>query len=117
MGGNWTEISTGLKLFVITMTGLLVIGSILLVVGMIRTSGKMVEEAEAEQAARQSVEAAGPRGEHHVALPAGTRLVSIAADGGLLYLHLVDAAGRPRILVLDAASGEQRARIHLEPTP
>ncbi len=96
------------------------IGLILLAVGMARTAGKMVEEAEEQQAARAPATAAGGeglRGEHRAALPAGTRLVSIAADGGLLYLHLVDAEGRPHIRVLDAASGERRARIDLEPAP
>ncbi len=84
----------------------------------------MVEEAEKQQAARTPASALAPaasgegvRGEHRIALPAGMRLVSIAADGGLLYLHLVDGEGRAHIRVLDAASGAPRARIDLEPAP
>ena len=102
----------------ITVTGLLVIGLVLLAVGMARNSGKMVETAEAEQQARTArAPAGGLRGEHRIVVPPGTKLQSIAAEGGLLYLHVVDAGGGPRVIVLDAATGARRARILLEPAP
>ncbi len=118
MGGNWTDISTGLKLFVITVNGLLVIGLILLAVGMARTPRRLVEEAEGQAAqAAISSQSIGLMGEHRIGVAKGTRLRSIDADGGRLYLHVVDAGGLDRIIVLDAATGERRATILLEPAP
>ena len=80
MGANWTETSTGLKLLVITMTGLLVVGLILLAVGLARTAGELGRIVAAD-----GVPAAAARpaqsfeGEFEIEIPAGTRLRSITA--------------------------------------
>ena len=118
MGANWTETSTGLKLLVITMTGLLVVGLILLAVGLARTAGALGRIVAAD-----GVPAAAARpaqsfeGEFEIEIPAGTRLRSITATDDLLYLHVGGAGAADTIVVLDRRTGAGRARIILRPAP
>ena len=69
------------------MTGLLVIGLILLVVGMARTAGEM----------------APPPADGRIALPAGARVLEMAPDGEQLYLRIEEPGGGQAILLLDKA--------------
>lgn len=70
------------------MTGLLVIGLILLVVGMARTARDMTPPAP---------------GEGRIALPAGARVLEMAPHGDALYLRIEEADGGQAILLLDKA--------------
>lgn len=70
------------------MTGLLVVGLILLVVGMARTAGELRPP---------------PPGEGRIALPAGARVLEMAPDGDRLYLRIEEPDGGQAILLLDAS--------------
>lgn len=83
------------------MTGLLVLGLILLAYGMVRTAGKMSADL----------------GEVAVPVPEGADLVNVSADGGRLYVALRHADGTQEVLVLEAKSGRQVGRYRLTPTP
>ena len=69
------------------MTGLLVIGLILLVVGMARTAGEL----------------APPTVDGRIALPQGARVLEMAPNGEQLYLRIEEAGGGQAILLLDKA--------------
>lgn len=116
MGANWTETSTGLKLLVITMTGLLVVGLILLAVGLARTAGELGRIVAADGGPAAAARSAQSfEGEFEIEIPAGTRLRSITATDDLLYLHVGGAVDT--IVVLDRRTGAERARIILRPAP
>ena len=80
------------------MTGLLVIGLILLVVGMARTAGEMT----------------APPADGRIALPAGARVLEMAPADGRLYLRIEEADGGQAILLLDQAK-QPIGRWSLEP--
>lgn len=69
------------------MTGLLVIGLVLLMVGMARTAGEM---------------ATAPV-EGRIVLPAGARVLEMAPHGDALYLRVEEPGGGQAILLLDKA--------------
>ncbi len=108
MTQHWTENSTRLKLLVGVMTTLLVIGLILLVVGIARTSKELSEQGE-QLAARI--------GDVPVQIAPGDTLINLSAEGGKLYVGLRHGDGTQSILVLDAKSGEQLGRLKLEAKP
>lgn len=83
------------------MTTLLVIGLIVLVVGMARTTGEFSMQS----------------GDRSVAIPAGSELMSASADDGRLYLLLHHDDGRRSILVLDAASGQRLGEMAVITSP
>ncbi len=70
------------------MTGLLVVGLVLLVVGMARTAGELTSP---------------PAGEGRIALPQGARVLEMAPDGERLYLRIEEPGGGQAILLLDEA--------------
>lgn len=107
MTRDWTGSGRGLKLLVIVMTALLAIGLALLVVGMVRTAGR-IGQADERPAGFADLK---------LALPAGSRLQHMTAAGDRLYLETVTADGKTRVLVVDAARGRLLGRIALEPGP
>ncbi len=108
MTQHWTENSTRLKLLVGVMTTLLVIGLILLVVGIAKTSKELTEQSEA---------IAAKIGDVPVQLAPGDSLINLSADGGKLYLGLRHGDGSQSVLVLDGKTGEQLGRLKLETAP
>ncbi|MDP6689416.1 MAG: hypothetical protein QF384_07970 [Alphaproteobacteria bacterium] len=108
MTQHWTENSTRLKLLVGVMTTLLVIGLILLVVGIARTSKDLTE---------QSAQLAAKIGDLPVRIAPGDTLIDLTADGGKLYLGLRHRDGGQSVLVLDAKNGERLGRLKLEAAP
>lgn len=108
MTQHWTENSTRLKLLVGVMTTLLVIGLILLVVGIARTSKELTEQGE---------KLAAKIGDLPVTIAPGDTLIDLTADGGKLYLGLRHGDGKQSVLVLDSKTGEQLGRLKLETTP
>ena len=94
MTQHWTENSTRLKLLVGVMTTLLVVGLILLVVGIAKTS-KELDEANAKNL-----------GDVPIILAPGDELVGLTADGGRLYLGIKHQDGRESIKVIDGSNGE-----------
>jgi hypothetical protein len=105
MTQHWTENSTRLKLLVGVMTTLLVIGLILLVVGIARTSKELTE---------QSTQLAAKIGDVPVQLTPGDSLVDLTADNGRLYLAIRHKNGRQSVVVLDGKTGEHLGQLKLE---
>ena len=105
MTQHWTENSTRLKLLVGVMTTLLVIGLILLVVGIARTSKELTE---------QSTQLAAEIGDVPVQLTPGDSLVDLTADNGHLYLTIRHKNGRQSVVVLDGKTGEHLGQLKLE---
>ncbi|MDA1100612.1 MAG: hypothetical protein O2967_16685 [Proteobacteria bacterium] len=108
MTQHWTENSTRLKLLVGGMTTLLVIGLILLVIGIARTSKEL---------SNQSAQLAARMGDVAVALAPGDNLIDLTADNGRLYLAIRHANGRQAVIVLDAVTGVRLGRLRLESGP
>ena len=108
MTQHWTENSTRLKLLVGVMTTLLVIGLILLVVGIARTSKEL---------SGQSEKLAAQIGEVAVKLAPGDALIELTADNGRLYLGIRHGDGRQSVMVLDAATGARLGQFNLEAKP
>jgi hypothetical protein len=98
MAEHWSQNTTLLKGLIAVMTGLLVIGLILLVVGMARTAGEMTP----------------PPVNGRIALPAGARVLEMAPSGDALYLRIEEPGGGQAILLLDG-SKKQVGRWSLEP--
>jgi hypothetical protein len=113
MTQHWTENSTRLKLLVGVMTTLLVIGLILLVVGIARTSKELSDQST--QSAGKI--AAGKMGDVAVKLAPGDDLIDLTADNGRLYLAIRQADGGQAVIVLDAVTGARLGRLRLEPGP
>ena len=110
---DWTENTGRLKLLIWIMTGLLVLGLVLLVVGMARTASEMgAAESPAAAAARPAAFA-----DIEQAIPVGARITTMTAGEGRLFVGLIDADGRRSILVLDAADGRRLGQISLVPEP
>ncbi|MDP7549370.1 MAG: hypothetical protein QGF20_18935 [Alphaproteobacteria bacterium] len=107
MTQHWTENSTRLKLLVGVMTTLLVVGLILLVVGIARTSKDLSEQSE-QLAARM--------GDVAVKLAPGDTLIDLTADNGRLYLAIRHQDGGQSVVVLDKKTGERLGRLNLETT-
>lgn len=105
MTQHWTENSTRLKLLVGVMTTLLVIGLILLVVGIARTSKELTE---------QSAQLAARIGDVPVQLAPGDNLVDLTADNGRLFLVIRHLDGRQSVIVLDSNTGERLGELKLE---
>ncbi|MBT3371610.1 MAG: hypothetical protein HOA08_19215 [Rhodospirillaceae bacterium] len=108
MTQHWTENSTRLKLLVGGMTTLLVIGLILLVVGIARTSKELTEQSE---------QLAAKIGDVPVKMAPGDTLINLSADNGKLYLAIRHGDGTQSVLVLDAKNGKQLGRLELETSP
>ena len=108
MTQHWTENSTRLKLLVGVMTTLLVIGLILLVVGIAKTSKELTEQSE---------QLAAKIGDVPVKIATGDTLINLSADNGKLYLGIRHEDGSQSVLVLDAKNGEQLGRLKLETSP
>jgi len=108
MTQHWTENSTRLKLLVGVMTTLLVIGLILLVVGIAKTSNELTEQSE---------QLAAKIGDVLVKIESGDTLINLSADNGKLYLVIRLKDGGQSVLVLDAKSGEKLGRLKLETSP
>ena len=107
---DWTENPGRLKLLIWIMTGLLVIGLVLLVVGMARTASEL-SQAESPAAL------AGPAAfaDIGLAIPEGARIAAMTTGEGRLFVALIDAGGRQSILVLDAGDGRRLGQISLAP--
>ena len=105
MTQHWTENSTRLKLLVGVMTTLLVIGLILLVVGIAKTSKELSDQAAINM------------GEVPLTLATGDSLINVTADDGRLYLAIRHADGRQSIKVVDASTGSVIGQFVLETTP
>ncbi len=103
MSEHWTENTKALKISIAVMTALLVIGLIVLVVGMARTAGKLSRGDSVAMV-----------GEHRVTIPTGSRVQSVSADGGRLYVTLEGADGTT-ILILDGSTGQQLGAFRLGP--
>lgn len=101
MTPDWTQNTRALKLLVIVMTTLLIVGLIVLVVGMVRTAGKIGAEL----------------GEIEVPVPAGATLIEVDADGGKLFLGLRHADGGQEIVVLEASTGRRLGSYRLTDAP
>ncbi len=75
------------------------------------------KEASAPQAAPSAIAAAAPPlaglrwNDLSLGQPAGTRIVGVAASGGLLAIHVEAPGGTGSILLVDPASGQLRGRI------
>jgi len=94
MTQHWTENSTRLKLLVGVMTTLLIIGLILLVVGIAKTSRDLGD------AGTQILV------DFPVDLALGDELVGLTAEGGRLYIGIKHKDGRQSIKVIDTSNGE-----------
>ncbi len=105
MTPHWTENSTRLKLLVIVMTTLLVIGLILLVVGIAKTSKELGDQA------------AMKLGDVTVHVQPGDTLINTSAGDGRLYLGIQHGDGGQSIIALDASNGKTVGRIRLEAKP
>ena len=102
MTADWTQNTRALKIVVAVLTGLIVIGLMLLVWGMARTAKRMTDRSAAE-----------PRGYE---LPAGAELVRSDLDDDRVLLHLrID--GRDVLQVIDLTTGKLVRQLTLEPTP
>lgn len=95
------------------MTTLLVIGLILLVVGIARTSKELSDQGR--QSAAKAV--TGELGDIAVELAPGDDLIDLTADNGRLYLAIRQADGGQAVIVLDAATGTRLGRLRLETGP
>ncbi len=87
------------------MTTLLVIGLILMVIGIAKTSKEMSEKA------------AMSMGDVPVNLQPGDTLIDLTADDGRLYLGIRHGDGRQSIKVLDAATGAPVGQLLMETGP
>ncbi len=87
------------------MTTLLVVGLILLVVGIAKTS-KELGEANAKNL-----------GDVPIILTPGDELVGLTADGGRLYLGIKQQDGRQSIKVIDGSTGEIVGQFRLGTKP
>ena len=92
MTQHWTENSTRLKLLVGIMTTLLVVGLILLVVGIAKTSKELSDQAALNM------------GDVPIALAPGDRLIDLSADDGRLYLGIRHKDGGQSVKVVDTAT-------------
>jgi hypothetical protein len=99
MAEHWSQNTALLKGLIAGMTGLLVVGLVLLVVGMARTAGEL---------------APPPAGEGHIALPQGARVLEMAPSGEQLYLRIEEPGGGQAILLFDK-SRKRVGRWSLEP--
>ncbi|NQV58953.1 MAG: hypothetical protein HQ502_04755 [Alphaproteobacteria bacterium] len=107
MTQHWTENSTRLKLLVGVMTTLLVIGLILLVVGVARTSKELSD---------QSAQLTAKMGDVPIKLAPGDSLIDLTADNGRLYLAIRHQNGGQSVVVLDSKTGERLGQLNLETT-
>ncbi|MEQ9642499.1 MAG: DUF6476 family protein [Alphaproteobacteria bacterium] len=100
MDSDWTQNTRALKVVVAVLTGLIVIGMVLLVWGMARTSKRMTDRS-----------AAAP---HSHALPPGAELVrtDLADDRVLLHLRI---DGQDVLQVVDLSTGKLVRQLTLEP--
>ena len=105
MTQHWTENSTRLKLLVGIMTTLLVVGLILMVIGIAKTSKEL-----SDQAAQSMKDIA-------VELGQDDTMTDLTADDGRLYLGIRHKDGRQSIRVLDAKTGKPVGLIRLEAKP
>ena len=87
------------------MTTLLVVGLILLVVGIAKTTRELTQQAAMKM------------GDVPVQVLPGETLINLTADEGRLYLGIRDAEGEQFIMVLDAATGAPIGRLLLEVKP
>jgi hypothetical protein len=99
MAEHWSQNTALLKGLIAGMTGLLVVGLVLLVVGMARTASEL----------------APPAGEGHIALPQGARVLEMAPSGEQLYLRVEELGGGQAILLFDK-SKKRIGRWSLEPS-
>ncbi len=76
-----------------------VVAGVLIILG----TGTLVALLVARGTGRPSIALDSPQ---PVALPAGLRLVAATPAGDRILLELRDQAGRPHLLLVDAASGE-----------
>lgn len=83
------------------LTGLLIVGMVLLVVGMLRTADEM----------------AGGARELRVEVPPGHRLEDASLSGDRLLLRLRTEEGTARLLVIDLESGRRLRDVILAPGP
>ncbi|MDE0941379.1 MAG: hypothetical protein OSB58_02945 [Alphaproteobacteria bacterium] len=103
-----TGISTRLKLLVGVMTTLLVVGLILMVVGIARTSKELSEQSE---------QLAAKIGDVPVQIAPGDSLLNVSASSGKLYLAVSHRNGKQSIIVIDAMTGERLGQLKLEVSP
>jgi hypothetical protein len=88
------------------MTTLLIAGLIALVFGMARTAKQMSMKGKTDTVIQEVA------GDAEISLPAGSRLLSTAADQGRLFLTLDTDEGQ-MILIIDASSGRELGRLRL----
>ena len=105
MTQHWTENSTRLKLLVGVMTTLLIIGLILLVVGIAKTSKDLSD------AGTQNL------GDLPVDFAHGDELIDLTADDGRLYIGIKHKDGRQTIKVIDASNGRSVGQFILGEKP
>ncbi len=105
MTQHWTENSTRLKLLVGIMTTLLVVGLILLVVGIAKTSKELSDQA------------AMNIGDMPITLAPGDTLINLSADKGRLYLGIRHKDGGQSIKVVDTATRKIIGQYLLEAKP
>ena len=100
---DWTKTASLLKAVVIGLGVLILLGIALIVYKMIgRVGDVVVASSDAYRDAR-------------VALPAGSRVVAMTAEGDRLSLLVEDGDGRQRVMTIDARSGAVLGILTLEP--
>jgi hypothetical protein len=105
MTQHWTENSTRLKLLVGVMTTLLVVGLILMVIGIAKTSKELTDQA------------AQNLGDRTIPLATGDTLINLSADDGRLYLGIRHKDGRQSIKIVDTKTRKVVGQYLLEAKP
>ena len=103
MTTDWTKTASLLKAVVIGLGVLILLGVSLIVYKMIGRAGDVV--VASSDAYRDA----------SVALPAGSRVVAMTAEGDHLSLLVEDGDGRQRVMTIDARSGAVLGILTLEP--
>ena len=104
MTTDWTKTASLLKAIVIGLGVLILLGVALIVYKMISRVGDVV--VESSDAYRDAT----------VALPAGSRVVAMTAEGDHLSLLVEDADARQRVITIDVRSGAVLGILTLEST-
>jgi hypothetical protein len=104
-----------LKRVVIVLGMLIVISFAVVIWGVVRDSEPMMSGETAETMA--AVAPRGGFGEVNVAVPSGSRLVEVTADGerGLLRMRLRD--GSDKVIIVDLGTGEVLGALIVDPGP
>ena len=107
MTTDWTKTASLLKAVVIGLGVLILLGVALIGYKMIGRAGDVSGDVV--------VASSDPYSDASVALPAGSRVVAMTAEGDRLSLLVEDGDGRQRVMTIDARSGAVLGILTLEP--